>query len=246
MKNKRFLADNMTISNDTRLTGLNNNDLIIGASGAGKTGGYVIPNIQNITGSMVVSDTKGRLCKMFREELEAKGYDVYTLDFVDPLNSCGYNPFDGIRRYPDGKFREQDILTLANTLMPYLDRIEPFWEQAAASYIAFLISYCLEALVPDEHNMVGLCNLHQTFIKPGVELSFMEWVERNPDSFASKKYHKIESITKADRTWSCILEFANRAFEPFEFKEVYHIFKSDNYFDICSLGKKKTVLCKAP
>ena len=242
MKNVRYIAENITISNNTRETGLNNNDLIIGASGTGKTGGYVIPNIQNITGSMVVSDTKGRLCKMFKAELEAKGYDVYTLDFVDPLNSCGYNPFDGIRRYPDGKFREQDILILANTLMPCLDRIEPFWEQAAASYIAFLISYCLEALVPEEHNMVGLCKLHQTFIKPGGELSFMEWVERNPDTFAAKKYHKIESITKADRTWSCILEFANRAFEPFEFKEVHHIFKSENYFDICSLGKKKTVL----
>ena len=88
MKNVRYIADNITISNDTKLTGLNNNDLIIGASGAGKTGGYVIPNIQNITGSMVVSDTKGRLCKMFREELEAKGYDVHVLDFVDPLNSC--------------------------------------------------------------------------------------------------------------------------------------------------------------
>ena len=58
MKNIRFLADGITISNNTRETGLNNNDLIIGASGAGKTGGYVIPNIQNITGSMVVSDTR--------------------------------------------------------------------------------------------------------------------------------------------------------------------------------------------
>jgi len=126
--------------------------------------------------------------------------------------------------------------------MPCLDRLEPFWEQAAASYIAFLISYCLEALVPEEHNMVGLCKLHQTFIKPGGELSFMEWAERNPDSFASKKYHKIESIMKSERTWSCILEFANRAIEPFEFKEVHHIFKSENSFDICTLGKKKTVL----
>lgn len=60
---ERILADNLTVSNDTRGTGLNNNDLIIGASGAGKTGGYVIPNIRNITGSLVVSDTKGNLEK---------------------------------------------------------------------------------------------------------------------------------------------------------------------------------------
>ena len=37
-KNERFLAENITVSNDTRVTGLNNNDLIIGSSGSGTTG----------------------------------------------------------------------------------------------------------------------------------------------------------------------------------------------------------------
>ena len=32
--NVRFLAENTAVSNDTRLTGLNNNDLIIGSSGS--------------------------------------------------------------------------------------------------------------------------------------------------------------------------------------------------------------------
>ena len=242
MNNIRFLAENIYVSNDTWTTGLNNNDLIIGTSGTGKTGGYVIPNLQNISGSIVVADTKRRLCNMFRKELEEKGYDVYTLDFVDPLNSCGYNPFDGIRRYPDGTYREQDVLTLANTLMPTLDSREPFWDKAAAGYIAFLIAYCLEAVVPEEQNMVSLCKLHQTFIKPGGELSFMEWAEKNPDSFASKKYHQIQSAIIADKTWSCITEFANCALEPYGFKEIHHILKSENPFDIRSLGKKKTVL----
>ena len=109
MRNMRYLADGITISNDTRRTGLNNNDMIIGSSGSGKTGSYVIPNLQNITGSMVVSDTKGQLHRMFSDELKAKGYSVYTLDLVDPLSSCGYNPLSGIRRYDNGKLCEKDI-----------------------------------------------------------------------------------------------------------------------------------------
>ena len=103
MKENRILAKGVVVSNDTRITGLNNNDIIIGTSGCGKTGGYVIPNIQNLTGSLIVSDTKGQLYRMFKDELEAKGYKVYILDFVNPLNSCGYNPLCGIRKYPDGK-----------------------------------------------------------------------------------------------------------------------------------------------
>ena len=61
MKDERILADGNTVSNDTKATGFNNNDLIIGSSGSGKTGGYVIPNLQNLNGSLVVSDTKGQL-----------------------------------------------------------------------------------------------------------------------------------------------------------------------------------------
>ena len=43
--NHRILAQGRYINNNTWQTGLNNNDLIIGVSGAGKTRGYVIPNI---------------------------------------------------------------------------------------------------------------------------------------------------------------------------------------------------------
>jgi len=76
MKNYRILAKDVIISNDTKLTGLNNNDMIIGSSGSGKTGGYVIPNLQNITGSMVVSDTKTvmRLLEWLRSSSRNRGF----------------------------------------------------------------------------------------------------------------------------------------------------------------------------
>lgn len=144
MNNNRILANGIKISNNTEVTGLNNNDLIIGSSGSGKTGGYVIPNLQNLTGSIVVSDTKGQLAKMFTNSLKARGYKVCTLDLAEPEKSCGYNPINGIRRHKNGKYREQDVLTLANNIVPTLDVYEPFWEQAAAGYIAFLIAFCLE------------------------------------------------------------------------------------------------------
>lgn len=242
MENIRYLADGITISNDTRETRLNNNDMIIGSSGSGKTGGYVIPNIQKINGSMVVSDTKGSLCRMFSEELIKKGYSVYTLDFVDPERSCGYDPLKGIRRYKNGKYREQDVLTLANTIMPTLDKHDPFWEKSAAGYIAFLIAYCLEVLDPEEQNMINVCKLHQAFIRPGGELSFLQWTEKNPDTFAARKFCQIRSSSNADKTWSCIIEFVNRALEPFEFEEARHIFANKDCFDIRCLGRKKTVL----
>lgn len=242
MKNTRILADGISISNDTRLTGLNNNDLIIGSSGSGKTGGYVIPNLQNVNGSIIVSDTKGMLEKLFADELRSKGYNVLTLDFVNPLRSCGYNPLKSIRRYENGNYREQDVLSLANTIMPILDKDEPFWEQAAAGYIAFLIAYCLEVLDPEEQNMTSVCALHQAYIRPGGEISFLQWMDKNPDSFATKKYRKMRSSSSAEKMWSSINEFVNRALEPFDFEEARNIFSNPDTIDIRNFGREKTVL----
>ena len=242
MKNERILANGIAISNDTRVTGLNNNDLIIGSSGSGKTGGYVIPNLQNLTDSIVVSDTKGQLTKIFTKSLKSRGYKVCTLDLVNPEKSCGYNPLNGIRRYKNGKYREQDVLTLANNIVPTLDKDEPFWEQAAAGYIVFLIAFCLETLPPKEQNMISICELHNRFIQPGGSLSFHKWSLENPSSYAAKKFNQINYSSTAEKMWASIIEFANRALEPFAFEEAKSIFESKNSFDISSIGNEKTAL----
>lgn len=242
MTNNRILAKGIEISNDTRITGLNNNDMIIGSSGSGKTGGYVIPNLQNISGSMVVSDTKGQLSRRFEKELRRKGYDVYTLDFVNPMKSCGYNPLAEVRRYSDGSYREQDILTIANAIMPVLDPSEPFWEQAAAGFLTFLIAYCLEALPESEHNIISVCELYNASIAPNGMLPFEMWTDKHPDSYSAKKINQIISSRKCEKMWSSILEFLNRALEPFLFKEAKGIFANSRTFSPTMLGKKKTVL----
>lgn len=241
-KTSRVLAENVWVSNDTRTTGYNNNDLIIGSSGSGKTGGYVIPNLQNITGSMVVSDTKGRLCNLFAKELKKKGYKVYVLDLVNPDKSCGYNPISEIRRYKNGNYREQDVLTLANNIVPLMDEREPFWERAAAGYIAMLIGFCLETLGEEEQNMISVCKLHQSFIRPNGKIPFVRYFEQHPDTFAARKYNEMKASGAAEKMWSSIIEFANRALEPFEFAEAKVIFGNPNPIRISDLGKKKTVL----
>lgn len=239
----RILAEGIEISNDTRKTGLNNNDLIIGSSGAGKTGGYVIPNIQRITGSLVVSDTKGQLFKRFSKDLKKQGYDVKVLDFVNPHRSCRYNPLHHIRRYEGGGFREQDVLTLAQSLVDCTaDDREPIWHMSARSYIAFLICYCLEDMPDEEQNLTTICELNHAFSKPDGELPFLDWVSRNPDTFAAKKFREIKANQTADKMWASILGFANVALEPFEFREAAYIYGPGESIDIRDLGRKKTVL----
>ncbi len=95
----RILAEGHTVSNDTWATGLNNNDVIIGPSGAGKTRGYVLPNILQCNHeSLVVVDTKHTLQREVCGVLERHGFKTVSIDFTDCIHSqCGYNPLDFVR-----------------------------------------------------------------------------------------------------------------------------------------------------
>lgn len=58
-KNTMILANDQYYSLDCHKTQLNNNVLVVGCSGAGKTRSIVTPNLLQATGSYVVSDPKG-------------------------------------------------------------------------------------------------------------------------------------------------------------------------------------------
>lgn len=153
MESRRYLTNGYTISNDTWKTRLNNNDLICGASGCGKTRGYVIPNIKMADHSMIICDTKGVLYGEYKEELRQKGFKVFNIDFTSETSQCGYNPFRYIRRNSQtGLYREDDIQKLADAICPIESSNDKFWEQSAKMFLAALIAFTLEAYPVEYHN----------------------------------------------------------------------------------------------
>lgn len=75
------------------------NTLIIGTSRSGKGETVVFPMIDNLSraenqSSMVVHDPKGELYASSKDILEKRGYNVKTLNILDPLNGLAYNPLE--------------------------------------------------------------------------------------------------------------------------------------------------------
>lgn len=148
-----ILAKDRTLSCDTRQTGLNNNALVIGPSGAGKTRNVLKPNLLQMNASYIVLDTKGTLCREVGPVLAAHGYRVQCLNFADlntvpalapGIERCGYNPLRHIRRKADGRPNQQDILSVAKAICPIEDNNQPFWDHAAAT--------CCRVLSPTSPN----------------------------------------------------------------------------------------------
>lgn len=163
-----ILAQAHTLSCDTRRTGLNNNMLVIGPSGAGKTRNVLKPNLLQMNASYIVLDTKGTLCREVGPVLAAHGYRVQRLNFADlddattlpeDIEQCGYNPLNHIRRTKDGKPNQQDIISVAKAICPVEDQTQPFWDHAAANLLSCLIAYVCEQLPVEEQTFSSVIDL---------------------------------------------------------------------------------------
>lgn len=156
-----ILGENQYYSQDSFKTQLNNNVMVVGASGAGKTRYIVKPNLLQAWGSYVISDPKGSLYKEMAPYLKSKGYKVVKMDFIHPERSLRYNPLAYCKT-------TNDIRRLAHTLVYEMAQTknanstkDPFWDETAEILLCALIGYIIESdeIHEREKNLVTLSEL---------------------------------------------------------------------------------------
>ncbi len=70
------LTKHIAANTDSWQTGMNNNILVLGCSGSGKTRNHLKPNLMQCQGSYIVLDTKGVLYNEMGAYLALQGYKV--------------------------------------------------------------------------------------------------------------------------------------------------------------------------
>lgn len=155
----RILSQNVRMSLDTRKTKLNNNILIIGGSGAGKTFYEVKPNLMQMPDkcSFIVTDPKGEILRSTGEMLKNNGYNVKVINLIDMDQSDCYNPFSYIRE-------ETDVIKLitnliANTTPKGATPADPFWEKAEGMFLQALFYYVWLEVPPKRRNFETVLKL---------------------------------------------------------------------------------------
>ena len=242
-KNMMILGQNQFYSLDCYKTQLNNNVLVVGTSGAGKTRSIVTPNLLQATGSYVVSDPKGTLYTKYKSRLEKEGYVVKKLDFTEPEKSAHYNFFKYIRN-------TQDIVKIAHMLI-YQKKTgghsDPFWDEASQLLIQAMIAYLREARPKHDRNLhsmqqlISLCQLEgdMDFGKTALDNMIIEHGKKNPESYAVSTYTKFR--VAASKTLRSILISVNARFGAYDTPELDMMMKDDD-IDITSIGQRKTAL----
>lgn len=125
-----ILTQNVYMSMNTRDTRRNNNVLVIGGSGAGKSRFFVKPNLcqMPLNVSFVNTDPSGELLSETGTMLEGAGYKLKVFNLVNMSMSNHYNPLNYIHK-------ENDVILLvdcilANTTDPNKKGGDDFWEKA--------------------------------------------------------------------------------------------------------------------
>lgn len=182
----RILSNNVRMSTDTSVTGLNNNMLVIGGSGAGKTFFIVKPNIMQmmLNNSFIATDPKGEIARATANMLKKNGYNVKVLNLIDMAKSDGYNPFRYIRE-------ENDVVKLvtniiSNTTPKETAPSDPFWEKSESMFLQALFYYVWLEMPPNRKNFQSVLDL----------LSEAEVDAKGNDSKLTKKMKQLAKTSK--------------------------------------------------
>lgn len=139
--------------------------LLIGPPGSGKTFCYSLPNLLHAAThdrgrSMILTDPKGDLYRDTSKMMEQAGFRVLTLNLIDFLASCRYNPMDYVTT-------PEQAQKLAATIVANTDGAhsggDPFWREAEGSLLACMMWYVKNALAPEHQHLGTVLHLTNAF-----------------------------------------------------------------------------------
>ncbi len=239
-------GENCIFSSNSQETGLNNNILVIGTSGCGKTVSILEPRIlETFNKSLIVTVTKRRIAKKYSAVMKKRGYNVWDLNFVHPSEgNCGYDPLMHIGSYNDITFLARSIV-LANPQKSQ-SNADPYWDDGATSLLAAEISYILMTIdyptfddVLDFHNKLTFEEMSGV-ISTNYDRKFAYLAEEDPSCFAVSCWKSFRQLPV--KTASCVFSALNTTIDSIFTPELKELFRMKKMVDFEKLASEKTVL----
>ncbi|MGM9531052.1 type IV secretory system conjugative DNA transfer family protein, partial [Intestinibacter sp.] len=245
-----IFTQNLQISMDNEKTGINNNTLVVGAAGSGKTFKYISPNLLNVGEEcIVVNDVKGEILITHGKHLMDKGYDVRVFNTKNMTNSLHFNPLAYIRK-------ESDILSIAKMLSEALgdggkSSEDSFWKSAKENLITACIAFIWERreIYPEQCNLPFVNDLlrmaeEKTDAKGRVLKSDFDKIfeincKQKPNSLSSRCYGNFKM--NKDKTRANVLTTLSSMLSCLDIEEARQILSDKDELHLEDLATKKKV-----
>ncbi|MBQ7594482.1 MAG: type IV secretory system conjugative DNA transfer family protein [Synergistaceae bacterium] len=246
---KIILGEGAIFSSDSNITGLNNNVIVCGTSGCGKTVSIAEPRIlETFNSSLIVTVTKRRLAQKYKSLFEERGYIVKDMNFADPSESnVTYDPLKYIKTFSDITFLAESVVR-SNPRKEKNTTADPYWDEAAISLLSAEIAYVLGTKTKPTFSDV--LELHDSIeyeecsgsIKTNLDGKFKMFGIKGHklSNFAMSCWKSFQRLPL--KTASCIFGTLNTTIDTLFSPELREMIKKNESVDFEALASKKTVL----
>lgn len=251
MADMTCLAEGQVFAVDSKVTGVNLNEMIVGTTGSGKSFSVVYPRLLYTNeSSLVVPITKKKDIEQFAEIFKKRGYEVIRFDFTKPEDCMmGYDPLDYVKR-------EEDAIKLARNIIgqePSRSRngeSDPYWNNSGTSVLAaeilLIMLYAKEN--KERARFVDVIKLHRTLkvnnnsdlFRSNLDILFENASKQFPGNLASEMWKTIGGLGM--KTASCILSVVNTAVDKLFTTGVCKLMNKEKRIKFENIGKRKTIL----
>lgn len=239
---------NMIASNDTKLsindrkTFRNNNFLILGGAGTGKSRFVIKPNLLQENCSYVVTDPSGEIIVSCGKVLSDHGYKIKIFNLSNMGHSNTYNPFNYIRD-------EAGVLMVIDCLIKNTTGKNEKGDQFFTNSEKLLYSACIFHLIDFETDesrknfssvmdMINMSQVDENNPSSKSELDLM-FEQIDQTSLAAKYYKAFKQA--AGKTLKSIIISCVVRLQSFMTPQVTRLTGSDN-INLASIGDEKTIL----
>lgn len=240
------LANGCQYSTDSKKTGINNNQIIVGGSGSGKTMSITEPCLLNtFQRNLIVTVTKPRIIGKYKTLLESRGYEVNILNFNAPEKSdLSFDPLYFIRT-------DQDITNLARSIVMANDKkrqqtsADPYWDETSISLLTALIA---AALIRNPGasfaEVLGLFRSLKITYGDNIRTNYDDFFEgmlSSPrEKFAVMNWRSFSNLPS--KTASCVMSNLTTTLGHLFGSELMSMFRMPNKLDFKEQAQKKSVL----
>ena len=228
--------------NNSRKVIGNNNIVVIGGAGTGKSRFIIKPNLLTLNSSFIITDPSGEIINSLGKVLNDHGYKIKIFNISDMEHSNCYNPFDYIR---DDAGVRMVVECFINNTSNKDGGGEEFWVNAEKLLYSAIIFYlkdyeqdCSKKNFSSVVNMVNMATVDENDPNAQSELDrIFEKIDQ--ESLAAQYYRGFKK--GAGKTLKSIVISCIARLQPFMTPQVRNLTQRDE-LDLGHIGDEKTAL----